>query len=337
MTNKLKTALLLSLLAVGAQTMRNAVSAPSSTKVPYYLSPEYVAHRIAGSRKFWSQIKTTKGGVRYIVYTPVDDFGTYSTQQTYYWWVGEPWDGDDKPYADTRKAIDVTVRAGTKPSVLMARYKAQLASDPWNPRKVYPWAYAALLARKIAPDGNAQHNIIRPVADYMSEVPFPHSYQYARVMFLAQGLSKVSYSLRYVGDRLLQRNPHDNEVKFAMIFPLLNGKSDGAIYTHNPADDARALAYARNLHKAYPINEGYAWQYAEAVAYLWERPEKPRDLNKAKQGIAAFQQYLREYPNTKFRAAALAKIAWIKQRQHDWVTWERAVWEKEQAQQRAQP
>jgi hypothetical protein len=283
-------------------------------------------------------IATTKGGVRYVIYSPLDEFGSNMADQRRLWWVTEAWDDDDKPYAAARRGIDMALRSGANPLTLVTKYQEELKSDPWNPRKVFPWAYASWLARKRVKTRDESNRIFNPVGERMAEVRFIGSYQYARMAFLAQAQTWPRFALKRVGEKLLQRDPSDQEVKLAMIRVLTAGKNTGkgSKKIYDPRDDQLALSYANDFRRRYPQEIKYDYLYADTLQYLYIR-QYPLERQKGDAAIAAFQRVLRKNPDNLYRMAAMAHIADIKRQQKDWQMWGLRNWEKEQLRLRTLP
>jgi hypothetical protein len=281
-------------------------------------------------------VQRTKGGVKYVIYTPMDEFHSTQTDQWRLWWVTIPWDGDDRPYLKVRQGIEARIKNGEKPLTLAAAFQKELKADPWDSLKVFRWAYASWMACKTAKDGNEAQKIISPVGEYMPHAPFPRTVQYARLSFLVQARTHPRFALKHVGDALLKRFPKDEAVKLAMVRVLTAGKPKvmdvGRIY--DPRDDKRALAILDFFRKKYPDNQGYEAEYAKTMQYFWER-QHPADKTKAQRAIAAYEGYLRKFPDTPSKAWANYQMKRIRLRQHDWETWEEKNWRKEMARIRA--
>lgn len=251
----------------------------------------------------------TRGGASVTLHYPVDKDGNSLDDQRLYWWRDLPWKKDDQIYSRARNEIDLAVKRGVKPQTLSRRYQAQRKSNPWNGPIVFKWAYSSWLAQKAAKSREHAYQIFMPVHAAIPEVKFAESYQYARMAFLAVAYRAPRPCAKALGERLLRRDPKDEDVKFYMIRMLLTRQKS--------SDDARALSYLAYFRKKYPGNLTYHREYAHSLQYLWAR-QYPRDRKKALAAVGALKQYLQKVKDAKERERVLLRIKDIEYQQKRW-------------------
>lgn len=105
-------------------------------------------------------------------------------------WMAAPWNGSDKPYQQMRGTIDNAISGGRKPQELVEFYKLPALEHPNDPKAQFRWAYAAYIAAKQT-DYNQGEKILGSPRQALVLAPFPHSYEYARLIFLTMDYAKL--------------------------------------------------------------------------------------------------------------------------------------------------
>ncbi|RYX81103.1 hypothetical protein EON83_25520 [bacterium] len=260
----------------------------------------------------------TKAGVKVAIAYPKDWDGCPADEQVKFWWRNWRWDAnEDLKYAKATREIDASLKGGVTSLALAKRYQKEVSNDMWNPMKNYRWAYAAWLARKKPKTKQESDTILFPVIEQFEQVKFPGSYHYARIGFLANVYKQASPCLKRLGDRLLNKNPNDEDVKFYMIRVLAN--------TFRPEDDKRALNYLESFRRQYPKNTYYVREAANLRRRFFNR-QYPLDQKKADAAVTAFQDYIKVAPTSYEKRWAAAMIDDIKYNMNYWNRWGRKYW-----------
>ena len=197
-------------------------------------------------------------------------------------WTNEAWNADDKPYQQIRAEIDAAIKAGKKPIDLVNLYRTQAKTEPYqdpyqdpykpqtpyNPQAEFRWGYAVYQATLNDPKFANSPEVARAF-ESMEFFPFPHSYQFARTLFLLTGDLTPDSRLQTVGERLMKRNPKDYPVMRTLVGIINPGKSE--------AEKQKALGYAHTLIQVDPKSpKGYralGWVYFG----LWMKSKSPED------------------------------------------------------------
>ena len=217
-----------------------------------------------------------------------------------YDWKTTLWTQDNEPYLRTRLAIDKSIAQGQKPSILERRYKSAVQKDFYDSKSVFRWAYAAYKVAR-AQRTKETENLLLEVIKVMDGTIKPRVSDWTRLRFLVGIRSWPDVKLIPVGNRLLKRNPKDNELKYEFI-DLLNSSS-------SLTDSRRALAMAQNLVKSDPKKPAYRSALAGAYSNLWQRNYNLADSNRA---IQEYRTYLKMAPpNEPFRKDAEFWIQWL--------------------------
>ncbi len=197
-------------------------------------------------------------------------------------WAAQPWTGDDKPYQQIRKNIYNEIASGQNAEELLARYKAQAEAKPADPQAQFAWAYAAL--RLSAFPGRQDTKVdLTGLPDALAGAPYPRTYDYARIRFLAQASLRPMGQLEELGKRLAQRDPADVPVKFRLIQVLRQIPS--------PPENAQAVRLAEEFVKSDPQQLIYRATLANVYEDAFvDFGSKKSSGDKA---IAAYQEYLR--------------------------------------------
>lgn len=201
-------------------------------------------------------------------------------------WTQQPWTGDDRPYVRIRQTIDKAVASGQDVDTVIARYRPAAMSKPQDARAVFGWAYAAWNARKRFFNSEEQSRRIALPSYALLRAPFPRTYQFARLLFLTQARdSAYGQFLIGVGDKLLRRNPQDDEVKLYLAKSLA--------YLGDAAKRQRSLRLTRELIAHDGRRANYYSLLGGIYFQTWEATKRRADANSS---IAAYQHYLQLAP-----------------------------------------
>lgn len=161
-------------------------------------------------------------------------------------WTQERWTGDDHPYLEIRREIDAAIAGGGNLQVLLQAYQTQAHQKPTDPQAQFRWGYLAYRMAITKPHSVDKDQILSYAGAALEDAPSPHAYEYSRLRFLAREHVLISSHLKSLGERLIERNPKDEEARYALIHVL----SD----TFYPPKTAAALTNADYLLREHPKN-----------------------------------------------------------------------------------
>lgn len=223
---------------------------------------------------------------------------------TYYAWINAPWSEDDQPYQRIREAIDQAVTSEKKPADILKQYQAIFSKSPSDYQAQFGYYYAAY---KYASAPNIYDNhigleVLGNLSTTIIRKPHPHTYNYARLVFLCDQYNYVDPNLKAVGIRLVRRDPSDYDVKFYTVSTLAASSV--------PSDRVLAITYAQDLIQRYP-KKASSYSLLASVHYQsWLRKKDPHEASEA---IAGYQQYLRlAPPESPFRKQIQGYITQLK-------------------------
>ena len=140
----------------------------------------------------------------------------------YYGWTQESWTGDERPYRRIRLDIEALAAKGQLTENVVRQYR-EISVGIFKPQNAYRWAYALyMFVINNVPDTNERNRKFREVGLILPQVPFPKTYEYARMRYLLQ-MESDPYStyMRTLGKRLALRDPNDYLVKYNLIGTLI--------------------------------------------------------------------------------------------------------------------
>jgi len=198
-------------------------------------------------------------------------------------WASAPWTGDDKPYQKLREDIRLVVAKDAQP--LLDQYKAEAEAKPKDPLAQFAWGYAALRTPALVGHENVTVDV-SGLPDALAAAPFPRTYNYARLRFLAQAQVRPNAQLEDLGRRLLKRDPTDPAVMYQQIRVL---EQTGA-----KPQNTEALGLAKTLVEAYPSQLAYL----QKLANVYDETYIDSGFHKedAEKAIATYEKYLRLAP-----------------------------------------
>lgn len=214
-------------------------------------------------------------------------------------WTKKPWTESDQPYKEIRIRIDKEV-AQSKPAdqeKLVERYKVKAQHSSSDPEAQFAWAYATWITRRETMTlGEAINRNYGP-AEALKSTPFQANYEFVRLRFLFASWLYHPLRLRDLGDRLIQKEPNDFDVKRQLVemYAMDDASAD---------NDKKALAYARDLIRMQPDSPGVYSILASAYSYKWR---KSGDVQAGRNAIINYQKYLQLAP---------ASFPWRKQAQN---------------------
>ena len=222
---------------------------------------------------------------------------------TIWGWTTASWDGDDKPYQQMRATVDKAIAGGRKPNEMVELYEAPALKAPSDSKAQFKWAYAAYRAAELS-DYNTGENILYRPCKALVLGPFPHTYEYARLIFLTEDYADMLVPrLQQVSKRFLKVAPQDTDVKYAAAKNLL--------YNPEPATRQIAVACVYQLIRARP-------QWAKPRGLLgfiyyrrWQASKRQSDAAKAIEGYQCFLDLAP--PGDPFRQRVQETIAEIRQ------------------------
>ncbi len=218
-------------------------------------------------------------------------------------WATTSWDGDDRPYQQIRATIDNAIADGRKPQELLDLYEMTALRQPNDSQLQFKWAYAAYMAAKQT-DYYQGERILGKPREMLVLAPFPHSYEYARLIFLTESYVNMPYGshLQEVSKRLVKKNPADRNVKYEAASNL--------VYDSSSADRQLGMTYIQELIKAEP-----SWSNPHGLlgAIYYERWKMNKSKSEGDKAVAEYQECLRldTLPDYDFRKRAQSIITEI--------------------------
>jgi len=201
-------------------------------------------------------------------------------------WTTKAWTGDDRPFQVARQDIDKAVASGRQADDLMKNYEKAVMQKPNDALAVFKWSYAAWLARNRFSNEDEQFKRIGKPREALRNIAFPRPYQFARLRFLVEAWSpETPQFLIPVGDKLLQRNPQDYDVKYYLARLLLTSP--------NSKQRQRALTYIREFIAQKPQKASYHSLLGGFYFRQWEKSKSRADAANA---IKAYKKYLELAP-----------------------------------------
>jgi hypothetical protein len=204
------------------------------------------------------------------------------------------WTGDDRPYAALQSAIDAEIAEGMKIEYFQRRYHQAALRNPTDPVAQFADVYSTLKSLK------AWHSrmdlvfaALQQADDQVGRARDPRAYHYERERYIIEaGLIGFDPHLRALGERLLDRDPLDTHVKYALIHMLGS----------RPGEDALAIRYCSDIVKADPND---ADNYTVVAGYYWRRFDRSHAKADGDEAIADYNRFLKLAPaDDWFRLAA---------------------------------
>lgn len=223
-------------------------------------------------------------------------------------WTSQAWTGSDTSYQQIKAQIDRAVTVGNDPQRLLKRQAEVARQHPNNPQAQFAWGYAVFVSMPQW-GGDYEHNKAQAApSEALAKLPAADSYEYTRLRFLLipvipyanAGQSRSDQRhLDSLGQRLLQHDPADYEVRYKLVHVE---EAVLAWKPFDPAVKARALQYAQQLIQAKPAVDAYRSLPAGIYITCWTQTNDPAD---ARAAIASYQDFLRiASPSNEFRPFA---------------------------------
>jgi len=218
-------------------------------------------------------------------------------------WTVDSWTGDDKPYLEARTQIDRAILLGQNPSALLQSEEAKAKTNLNDSLAVFRWGYSACKVTFTQAKLVDNMELMSHVEPYLRTAPSPHTYNYSRLLFLGINYGSQDYDAKPLGERLLQRDPQDDDVKYQMIACLLGYNK------RTKADEAQAIALGQSLLKNHPKSLGVHAQIANTYMAIWSSSYKQADANRAIAEYRVYQSLLAPSdPDRKYIAVTIKHI-----------------------------
>ena len=200
-------------------------------------------------------------------------------------WANLPWTGNNAPYQQVRQEMESADAAGRDMETLRVKYGLLAQQNPKDALAQFRWAYASALSIKPTTGGGKAQGNMFGVAEALARVPSPQTYDYLREQFLIEAWHDRPTGLERLGERLLQRSPHDYPVQCAYVRVLH--------WSLMPEKRQKALTLAQALIKEYPQKLNPYTLLAGVYTQMYWQTHNKDDAQKA---LAASQEYLRRAP-----------------------------------------
>ena len=140
-----------------------------------------------------------------------------------YDWTQKAWTVNDKSYLLIEANVDKAITQGQKPDSILAQYRSTALAHSDDTKALFRWGYAAYRAASQVELSPAKAYLrfetpgsIYSVQSFMVKNYVP-SYRYARILFLLSNFGAIDSQTQKLGERLLQHNPSDKDVKYDML------------------------------------------------------------------------------------------------------------------------
>lgn len=227
-----------------------------------------------------------------------------------YAWFNAPWTDSDRPYARLRHQIEQKFARSQKPVDILKKYKTMVAQHPTDPQAVFAYGYAAYTIANI-PDAINSWDASQELGDFYlawEKVSAPHTYNYARLLFLTDSNAVTDPNLVAVGKRLAARNPNDYDVEYYLAVALN--------LSNNISERTQAITYQQDLARRFP-NDPRQYRLLGLVHYI--TAFRTHSQSEAEQAIAAYQRYGSLSPSTEdTRSYVDSRVRFLRQLQARW-------------------
>ena len=206
-------------------------------------------------------------------------------------WANEAWTGDDTPYQSIELEVDKSLITSWSISDLLQQASTQAQQKPVASKALFRWAYLARQVVRAQPKTYFSYPAIQMISVVLAHGNSPKTYSYARLRFL---VSDQNPAFTELGERLLQRDPNDNSVKYylSIDYSALFSKRSQRSRNHEVDSQLkqRALTLAEQVIAASPADPDYRAALAAVYVASWDDKKNSQD---AANGIAAYQKYLK--------------------------------------------
>lgn len=230
-------------------------------------------------------------------FKPLTRFQRTGTTLDGWGWTSQTWAEDNKPYQQLRLSIHQVVVKGRSPGRLLSYWKSRAQANPQDPMAQFGWAYTSWRIATWSPQYQQEYHDFTALPDALAGAPFPNTYDYARMRFLAQASVRPTPQLEDAGERLLKRVPTDLDVKYEMIKVLQQISSLTA--------NGEAVTLAQQLVAAAPKDILYRQTLCSVYLdrYLASGfKKKDRDSTKS-----AIEDYLKLAPSNDVQRAGMER------------------------------
>jgi hypothetical protein len=235
--------------------------------------------------------------------------------KTYDDWCNSPFVQNDKVYATIRRTIDSDIASHKQtPHQIFLKYGEARAQNPKNLEYLFGYIYAAV--QKVNIDGMTaspqEYKAYPDLYDIISSktMNVPHTYNWARLSFIAHSFNGSFPGQISVGERILSKDPNDDLMKYCLASVL----SD----SFKPEERLKAIDIAQKqlaLHHDATAYISLANVYFE-VAFRSHDP-KYADLAINTYGTVIQQspkQYQKDYYNNRIKYLEQEKQQWASNR-----------------------
>lgn len=221
-------------------------------------------------------------------------------------WADKSWLGNDTSFTAVKNKIEKQIAAHQPPQTLLEGYREEAQVSPKDPQKVFAWAYSSRKAINPSMSFDEKTQVGAGVHQALLAVPFPNTYNYARMLFLT---AEDDHRLVPAGERLLTHDMSDNEVKTRLVNDYSSLIAVEGAYKHrqNVSAQQRAVTLLDQLVRSDPKNPSY-WSLTGLLYSGFYYTGKFRHPENARKSIAAYREYLRLAPLSAERRVAVEAV-----------------------------
>ncbi len=227
-----------------------------------------------------------------------------------YAWFNASWTDNDHPYASLRHRIEQEFVGSQKPVSILQKYKTMAVQHPADPQAVFAYGYAAYTIANI-PNAMNSRDMAQELDTsdlVLDKISPPHTYNYARLLFLRDSNAVTDPNLVAVGKRLAARDPNDYDVEYYLAVALNLSK--------DVSERAQAMTYQQDLARRFP-NDPRQYRLLGLIHYI--TAFRTHSQSEAEQAIAAYQRYGSLSPSTEdIRSYVDSRVRFLRQLQARW-------------------
>ena len=137
-------------------------------------------------------------------------------------WTLQDWNADNSSYLAARNEINA-LHDKSELSKKILLYKGLAKTQPNNALAQYKWAYSTWSTLDKFASAAERYEAMKDPIKAMLNAPFPHTYDYARLLIIYQSQDGLIYAgaLHKYADVLASSHPKDNELQFAVAQMLV--------------------------------------------------------------------------------------------------------------------
>ena len=204
-------------------------------------------------------------------------------------WTEKPFSGSDPKYGTIRRLIDFQFASHVPASSILSDLQDKYSKNKNDPTALVALSYAGFKSESsigswgLSPATDDAFMLFDALS--AKKITLPHTYETARIVFLCNTFWFHNIPLQHLGERLLQHDPNDPDVKFFT--------ADALVYSDLAADRELGAKYVDEIAKAEPNDPRVYLLKEDQLEKLANMTHNIQDL---KDCIADWQKYYATEP-----------------------------------------